>query len=316
MSRPRNAGCIEFKTGYVNQVRVRNDESIGRAVAFCVGAYTFLSLRGTANLWWIDVRPWPGAVLAPIALALLFHAVRPGWWGRAAAGIAGAIVVLNVVAFYRSPFSSAFPVPLSLFVLVLLALIWRAPRLRGPRLKGFAWIGTPVLLGGLFPLAHVLTYGMSDYARPADRIVVFGARCYADGKPSLTLEDRVRTACGLYRRGLAPKLLLSGGPGDGPVHETEAMRKFALAEGVPDHAIEIDRAGLDTMATVHNTGPGRLLAVSHFYHLPRIQLAYRSAGRTVYTVPAHEMRPVRGTRRFVAREIPAFWWYWLRHAVS
>lgn len=294
-------------------MRARTDESIGRALALCFGAYALLSLRGAANRWWIDVRPFPDAVLAPLALMLLVHAVRPGRWGRRAALVLACIALLDAAAVARAPFEPSFPIPLSLFVAALLLLVWRSPAIRRPRL---AWLGVPLALGVLFPLGQVATYGTSNYARPADRIVVFGARCYADGTPTLTLEDRVKTACDLYRRGLAPKLLLSGGPGDGAVHETDAMRRLALNAGVPDSAIEIDRDGIDTAATVRHTGPGRVLAVSHFYHLARIQLAYRNAGRTAYTVPAKQSRPVRGTPRFVAREIPAFWWYWLRHAVA
>jgi vancomycin permeability regulator SanA len=126
------------------------------------------------------------------------------------------------------------------------------------------------------------------------------------------LEDRVRTACALWNDGRAPVLFLSGGPGDGAVHETDAMRDLARACGVPDRAMVLDTQGVDTRATVAHTPPGRVLAVSHFYHLPRVQLAYRAAGRTVYTVPAREAYRVRQTPYLVAREIPAFWLYFAR----
>ncbi len=145
---------------------------------------------------------------------------------------------------------------------------------------------------------------------------MFGARCYADGAPSLTLEDRVKTACALYHEGYAPRLRMSGGPGDGAVHETAAMARLARALGVPAHAIEIDETGHNTWATVDATPSGKTLVVSHFYHLARIKLSYRARGRDVFTVPARETRPVRGTPQFVAREVPAFWWYWLRAAIA
>src|SRR6185295_13715057 len=106
---------------------------------------------------------------------------------------------------------------------------------------------------------------------------------------------RVRTACTLYKDGWVPKLVFSGGPGDGDVHETECMRRMALKLGVPDSAIVLDKEGLNTRSTVAQTRPiferlhaQRVIAVSHFYHLPRIKLAYQQAGINVFTVPAHE----------------------------
>ncbi len=55
-----------------------------------------------------------------------------------------------------------------------------------------------------------------------------------------------------------------------------------------------------------------MLAVSHFYHLPRVKLAYERAGVEVYTVPAESTGPIAETPRLVLREIPAFWVYYLR----
>lgn len=55
----------------------------------------------------------------------------------------------------------------------------------------------------------------------------------------------------------------------------------------------------------------RVLAVSHFYRLPRIKLAYQRVGYDVYTVPA------AGNYlhfRTVLREIPALWLYVIRPA--
>jgi vancomycin permeability regulator SanA len=165
------------------------------------------------------------------------------------------------------------------------------------------------LLLALFPVGHALTFGRTSYARKADWIVVPGARCYADGRPSQALAERVRTACRLHREGYASRLFLSGGPGDGAAHETEAMLALAMEEGVPRGQIALDREGLNSLATIRHAPPGRLLVVSHFYHLPRLKLLARREGREAYTVPADEERRIRGTPWFVAREIAAFWRY-------
>jgi vancomycin permeability regulator SanA len=170
----------------------------------------------------------------------------------------------------------------------------------------------------IFPLAQMLFFGYTDYRRPADAIVVFGARTYATGKASQALADRVNTACDLYQQGLAPVLVFSGGPGDGDVSEPEAMQALAIARGIPGSAIVCDCMGLNTHATVdhvaelaHARGYRSVMAVSHFYHLPRVKLAFDRAGIEAFTVPARETWPLVQMPKLIAREVPALWEYYL-----
>src|SRR5690606_40521292 len=135
-------------------------------------------------------------------------------------------------------------------VLLLLMLAgvlkWR-PAAEGGSVGGAALaVGVLTGLAGVFPAAQMVFFGTTSYARPADAIVVFGARVYADGRPSDALSDRVLHACDLHRRGVAPLLIMSGGPGDGAVHECEAMRYLAVAQGVPPDAVVHDFSRLDT----------------------------------------------------------------------
>jgi vancomycin permeability regulator SanA len=108
-----------------------------------------------------------------------------------------------------------------------------------------------------------------------DAAVVPGARVYSDGRPSNALEDRVLEACALYAAGRCRGLILSGGPGDGPTHEVEAMRRLAESQGVPPDAIVGDFNGINTAATARNAaevcrqrGWTRVVGVTHFYHAP------------------------------------------------
>lgn len=275
--------------------------ALRRAIMLVFG---LLSLTGGETLWWIDIRPLPQWLVAIPGAILLAHALT-GRLNRTAtvtAAALAAIALWNTLYYYTLP--SVPPLPLSLPIAGLLALAAVPGR---PRFT----LATAALLLALFPLAHVFTFGRTSYARPADWVVVPGARCYADGRPTQTLRERVRTGCRLWREGYAPKLFLSGGPGDGATHETDAMRALAIEEGVPAGEIVIDRDGLNTLATIRHAPPGRLLVVSHFYHLPRIKMLARREGRDAYTVPADEERKIRGTPWFVAREVAAFWWYLL-----
>lgn len=127
---------------------------------------------------------------------------------------------------------------------------------------------------------------------------MLGAGVYPDGRLSDALTDRMRTAVELYRGGYVKTLVLSGGPGMGEVHETQAMRQYAISHGVPQEYIVIDEEGLSTRRTAESTvalfdseGAHRILAISHFYHLPRVKLAYQQLGWDIYTIPAKAGTP-------------------------
>ena len=83
-------------------------------------------------------------------------------------------------------------------------------------------------------------------------------------------------------------------------------------------AANLDRIS-QIKATVNNTtrmftdcGVPRVLAVSHFYHLPRIKMTYQRQGWEVYTVPAAESYPLTEMPLFMLREVAALWAYYLR----
>lgn len=188
----------------------------------------------------------------------------------------------------------------------------RPRRLKPPLLRSAARGVAHVSLIGVwacaFALLQMFCYGKTDYARPADAIVVLGARVYDDGTLSDALADRVRTGIRLYHEGRAPRLIMSGAAG-----EPEAMRDFAVLHDVPPGAIELDDTGVNTRGTVDYLARehrrDRVLAVSHFYHLPRIKLAADQSNLRLYTVPADESYTLRAMPRYIVREVAAFWWY-------
>ncbi len=315
-----------------------------RALALFFGGFSLLNLLGNfrlpgfnANLWWIDLRAFPEIpatlILLTASVCLIGFALRPdssSWRRVLTGGSVGLLAVAafwNVLEFYsllvQGRLRSRLPVPLSLFIFAGLALILfvnaRSLRARLPARNSVPALAIFLLCLVGFPIGVMLCFGKTDYRRPADVAVVFGARAYKDGRPSDALADRVRTACQLYRNGLVKKLIFSGGPGDGPVPETESMRRLAISLGVKPGDILADNAGLNTQATVKNTtalfsqlGARQILVVSHFYHLPRIKLAYQRAGWEVYTVPAKESYFLRQTPFFIAREVAAIWVYYFR----
>jgi uncharacterized SAM-binding protein YcdF (DUF218 family) len=311
--------------------------SVARGLALFLGGFTLLNLAGdsrfsgaSANSWWISVPllspPASKVFLALLGLVLLAYAAAPGA-GLPRRLIASALLIAAVVAaasnsigFYlllaKGKIASTVPVPLSLFIALSLLLIGIA-HFRAPENRPVVALVTFVVAALAFPIAQISLFGVTDYRRPADLIVIFGARAFADGTLSNALSDRVRTASSLYQEGLAPRMLFSGGPGDGAVSEPEAMRRFANMLGVPDNAILLDTHGLNTEATVRNTmtllqnQPSRILTVSHFYHLPRIKMTFQRYGADVWTVPCDTS--VLAEMPFnLLREDAAFWVYYLR----
>ncbi|MHC4660597.1 MAG: YdcF family protein [Planctomycetota bacterium] len=175
-----------------------------------------------------------------------------------------------------------------------------------------------MLVGGLIPLGLILTMGPTDYARPADVAVVLGAKAYSDGTPSLALDDRVRTGIELYRRGLVRKLIMTGGTGVEGVSEPEVMKRIAMEAGVPEFNIIIDGNGNSTSDSAKNCraimekrGYRTALAVSHYYHTPRIKLLFAREGIPCYVVPAKMTRRLRKEPILVLRECVAIYYHYL-----
>ena len=140
-------------------------------------------------------------------------------------------------------------------------------RRRKPRRGVFGWTWR-LLLVVLFWLVGVAAYitwvGQRDDARPADAIIVLGAAAY-DAKPSPVFEERIRHGIDLYRRGLAPKLIFTGGYGRGGARfsESQVARRYALRQGVPDKAILIESLSRNTH---DNLRQASLLMQQHQLH--------------------------------------------------
>jgi vancomycin permeability regulator SanA len=300
------------------------------AIVNLIASFSAFSFDG--NIWWIDLRWLPNA--AQKLLCLVFGATmlnyalrfreRPVERRISVLVISAAVLVLiaNSIDFFlllaRGLINSAFPAPVTLVIAVfLLAIMTTLREKQQPPVRPARACVVAAVFAAAFVFMQMLALGKTDYARRGDIAVVFGARVYANGTLSDAAIDRVLTACNLYRRGNVQTLLFSGGPGDGNIHETEAMKRVAMEHGVPDSAIILDRGGLNTRSTAQNTtkifktlGAHRVLAVSHFYHLPRVKLAYQQEGCDVFTVPAHSDRVLLKLPVFMAREGVALFKYY------
>lgn len=131
-----------------------------------------------------------------------------------------------------------------------------------------------IVLTRIFFLGKASAQTFSKDDVPARQVaIVFGAEVKKDGTPSIVLRDRVETAAALYKSGKVEKLLMSGDNRFVDYNEPEAMRRYALALGIPDADIVLDYAGRRTYDTCYRAkdifGVNSAVLVTQGFHLPR-----------------------------------------------
>ena len=221
------------------------------------------------------------------------------------------LAVVNIAEFYllRAQGMVAAALPFSILTLALLLGGIARTFYDGPTWK-WTWTATGAAMAGpLLILLHLFSFGATDYTRPAQAIVVFGARAYPDGSPSQALADRMAHGVRLYHAGVAPTLILSGAPDEVPT-----MRQLAVRWRVPERAIVLDPDGVNSHATLANLKVRNVVAVSHYYHLARIKLTARRLGIACATSPCGMSQRLQKEPYFVARECAAFVAYYLFRA--
>ena len=161
-------------------------------------------------------------------------------------------------------------------------------------------LGNRILRGALITVivawsvsaASVLLWGARDRARASDAIVVLGAAQYV-GRPSPVLRARLDHALDLWQRGLAPRLIFTGGTGLGDTtSEAAVSRIYALKHGVPDTAILMENEGRTTReslaavsAIMHARQMRTAILVSDPFHMLRLRILSTQYGVDAYTSP-------------------------------
>jgi uncharacterized SAM-binding protein YcdF (DUF218 family) len=163
------------------------------------------------------------------------------------------------------------------------------------------WLGSLVSVLVFARRDEARQLGNAGGARGAERaervervnaIVVLGAAQYV-GRPSPVLQARLDHAIALWKRGVAPKLILTGGTGVGDTTSEAAVgRTYALRRGVADSAIVLENRGRTTsesmraVARIMEAEPGRsVVLVSDPFHMLRLSILARRFGLEPYTSP-------------------------------
>jgi len=129
----------------------------------------------------------------------------------------------------------------------------------------------------LYSLIQVVLAAQRDAAAPADVIVVLGAAQY-NGRPSPVFKARLDHAAELFRKRLAPRMVVTGGVGYGDtVSEAEVGRRYLVAAGAGPMAVIPIGTGRTTEASLRATaeritsqGWQRAILVSDGFHMLRL----------------------------------------------
>lgn len=149
-----------------------------------------------------------------------------------------------------------------------------------------------LILSWLVSLGAVMVWERRDDARAADAIVVMGAAQY-DGRPSPVLKARLDHAVSLWEQHLAPRLVLTGGMGDGDTTSEAAVgRRYAVKHGVPDSVILMETRGRTTAESMERVAAmldslrhREVLLVSDPFHMLRLSILARRFGLSPRSSP-------------------------------
>ena len=155
---------------------------------------------------------------------------------------------------------------------------------------------------------RVAREGSLQELHPADAIVVFGAAEYA-GHPSPVLRARLDHAFDLFRRGIAPVVITTGGAASDPsFSEGGVGRDYLERRGIPERNLIAETQGSDTAQSavrvaviMRANGLRSCVAVSDAYHVFRIRKLLEHEGiGPVYVAPRPDSRPHSVVQRVYA----------------
>jgi uncharacterized SAM-binding protein YcdF (DUF218 family) len=151
----------------------------------------------------------------------------------------------------------------------------------------------------------------NTFAPRFDAIIVLGAGVDSDGNPSPTLLARVTEAVHEYERGVAPRLIFTGGSafGDHGYIEAAVMSRIAQSEGVPPSSLIAEPHARNTIQNacfsvriMQQHGWHSAEVVTSPGHLPRAGIIFSA---TPIHWQAHAAPPLAPQSAFAARAASA-----------
>ncbi|HEY1901028.1 MAG TPA: YdcF family protein [Terracidiphilus sp.] len=124
-----------------------------------------------------------------------------------------------------------------------------------PRRKPLGWKPRVAIAASIAVLAllswSVIARSLAPASNTAltrfDAIIVLGTPADSDGNPKPNQLARVTEAVHEYDRGVAPRLILTGGAAHNRFVEAQVMARSAEAQGIPASAIVLEPQAMDTI---------------------------------------------------------------------
>ena len=154
-------------------------------------------------------------------------------------------------------------------------------------------------------LAHAVVHDSREQQlSSADAIVVFGAAEY-DGRPSPVFRARLDQGYTLFRKGLAPIVISTGGGAADPNYtEGGVGHDYLMRRGVPDTALIAETQASNTSESAQRVAvimrANRMkscIAVSDAYHVFRIRKMLEHEGLQVHVAPRADSKPKSAWQR-------------------
>ena len=191
-----------------------------------------------------------------------------------------------------------------------------SPSKRAKRLILVIVIAAALYFVAFISAVHI--FGAIDTAQEADAIVVLGAGLLRDGRPGWALTRRSLHAADLWRAGIAPYVICTGGQAESfPRSEAAACREILRASQVPASAILLEEKSHSTEENaiyskpiMEASGINDVVLVSDGYHMLRASWLFEMQGIAANRspAPARRMRSPLSYPYSLVREFVAFNW--------
>ncbi|MCD8508854.1 MAG: YdcF family protein [Bacillus sp. (in: Bacteria)] len=181
-------------------------------------------------------------------------------------------------------------------------------------LTGISGIGWTV-----YQYSSIHHIGVNSMPVDSDVIIVLGAGVWEHG-PSPALKARLDRAIEVYENGYGEVFIVTGGLGDFPPTEAEAMRDYLVGEGVPPEQIFLEPLATNTLENLQNSkvimeeyGWRSAVIVTDVFHMKRAlniaeDLSIDATGAAAVESVLYTNRGLRQT--YMLREVAAMGKYY------
>ena len=160
---------------------------------------------------------------------------------------------------------------------------------RRRRRRRLGWLGRGVAICALAVLGLVAWATLARALAPMgnialdhfDVLIVLGSPADADGNPTPTELERVTEAVDEYERGVAPRMIFTGGPAHNRFVEAQVMARAAEAQGIAEPVVFVEpearntiENACDSVRMMRSHGWRSAEVISSSSHLPRAGMIF------------------------------------------